>query len=157
MYDNWNHDGEFLQPYVRSAKLIFFPATPAQTVADVVLPLPNPDAQNGASAVTTIFPRNIERAYVDVIARPSRYWYTCAPQESWEAFPILNNGYAIGDSRYLTANPLQGCGGGSFREVEVLVDGQLAGLAPVFPWPPSNVSNLFRSAVDSPGAPACRR
>jgi hypothetical protein len=154
LFDNWNHDGEFLQPYVRSARLAFYPATaatPAQRVADVVLPLPNPDAQYATSAVTTIFPRNIERAYVDVIAKPlSRYWYACAPQDSWEAFPILNNGYAIGDLRYLTANPLQGCGGGSFREVEVLVDGQLAGLAPVFPWLGSNISNLFRSAVDSP-------
>jgi hypothetical protein len=160
LYDNNNHDGEFLEPFVRSAKLVFYPATaatPVQRVADVVMPLPNPYGAVPHAMVQGAFPRNIERAYVDVMAKPfnshfgaTRYWYACAPQESWTAFPILRNGYAIGDFRFLTASALQGCGGGSFREVEILVDGQLAGLAPVFPWLGSNINNNFRSAVDNP-------
>jgi hypothetical protein len=32
------------------------------------------------------------------------------------------------------AGVLQSCGGGSFREVEVAIDGTPAGVAPVFPW-----------------------
>jgi hypothetical protein len=152
-FDNYNHDGEFLDVSVRSLKLVFFPATaatPAQRVADVVLPLQEPYAWEGVATLTTVFPRNTERLYADILAKPTRYWYSCAPLDSWQAFPVLYNGYAIGDYRYNTANPRQGCGGGSFREVEVLIDGQLAGLAPAYPWLGSNISNIFRSTVDSP-------
>ena len=39
---------------------------------------------------------------------------------------------------------------GAFREVEVLIDGQLAGLAPLFPWLTSNFSPFVRETVDTP-------
>jgi hypothetical protein len=42
------------------------------------------------------------------------FWYTCVPDQ-----------YAA---------QVQECGGGNFREAEVSIDGQPAGVAPVYPW-----------------------
>ena len=39
------------------------------------------------------------------------------------------------------AGTLQSCGGSGFREVEVAIDGQPAGVAPVFPW-------IFTGGID---------
>jgi len=62
-------------------------------------------------------PRNVERAYLDVFAQSQNadeFWYTCVPDQ-----------YAA---------QVQECGGGNFREAEVSIDGQPAGVAPVYPW-----------------------
>jgi hypothetical protein len=56
----------------------------------------------------------------------------------------------MGDSHSIFGDPPHGCSGGAFREVEVLVDGTLAGLAPVFPWLPSNMTNALRNTVNDP-------
>ena len=69
--------------------------------------------------LTTTFtlPRNIERAYLDVITQSQsddEFWYSCVPND--------------------VAGPLQSCGGTAFREAEVNIDGQPAGVAPVYPW-----------------------
>jgi hypothetical protein len=62
-------------------------------------------------------PRNIERAYVDVFTQSQggdEFWYTCVPD--------------------IYAQQTQSCGGGNFREAEISIDGQPAGIAPVYPW-----------------------
>ena len=68
-------------------------------------------------ASTFTLPRNIERAYLDVITQSQigdEFWYSCVPND--------------------VANELQSCGGTTFREGEVSIDGQPAGVAPVYPW-----------------------
>jgi hypothetical protein len=66
---------------------------------------------------TLSLPKNIERAYLDVIAQSQsqdEFWYTNAPND--------------------VANEVQEYGNTGFREVEVSIDGTAAGLAPVYPW-----------------------
>ncbi len=68
-------------------------------------------------AATFTFPRNVERAFLDVYAQSQHadeFWYTCVPND--------------------VANELYSCPGTGFREAEVSVDGQPAGVAPVYPW-----------------------
>jgi Peptide N-acetyl-beta-D-glucosaminyl asparaginase amidase A len=163
--DNFDFDG-VIQP-TGTALLVFYPATaatPAQRVADVVLGVANEPLNSQPSAtLRSTFPRNVERVYLDLVAKvmgggfrsgQTRYWYACAPDDVLARFPYLRNGFAIGDARANTASLLQGCGGGNYREAEVRIDGQLAGLAPVFPWLGSNFSNNFRSTVDAPAPSA---
>ncbi len=110
-----------------NAQLEFYPASyrdPAPHVADVVVPLP--DAPGGAATLNTTssqlaqavtLPRNTESVYLDVFAQSQsadEFWYTCVP----------NN---------LTTE-LQSCGNTAFRETEISIDGQPAGVAPVYPW-----------------------
>jgi hypothetical protein len=60
---------------------------------------------------------NIERAFLDVYAQSQNadeFWYTCVPDD--------------------VAGELQSCPSTAFRETEITVDGQPAGVAPVFPW-----------------------
>ena len=116
-----------------SADLEFYRAsenTPATRVADMVLPLvqTNSGGQNFPAflfsptdqyATTFALPQNIEAAYLDVISQSQsadEQWYACFP----------NDLSAIND--------LFGCGNTDFRETEVTIDGQLAGIAPVSPW-----------------------
>ncbi|MFC4765537.1 peptide-N4-asparagine amidase [Dyella koreensis] len=111
-----------------SARLLFYPASliaPAAQVPDAVYPL-GADAVgdtailNGPTdklAKTLSLPRNVVRAYLDVFAQSQsgdEFWYTCVPDQ-----------YAA---------QVQECGGGNFREAEVSIDGQPAGVAPVYPW-----------------------
>jgi hypothetical protein len=66
---------------------------------------------------TFTLPTNVERAFLDVVAQSQagdEFWYTCVPND--------------------VANELQSCGGTGFRESEVSIDGQPAGVAPVYPW-----------------------
>jgi hypothetical protein len=97
----------------------------APRAADFVLPL-SASATGGTVAlqtgtselsVTSVLPTNIERAFLDVIAQSQaadEFWYTCVPDQD--------------------AANLQSCGGTAFRETEVSIDGQPAGVAPVYPW-----------------------
>jgi Peptide N-acetyl-beta-D-glucosaminyl asparaginase amidase A len=94
------------------------------SIADAVYPLPN--AAGGARglfqttdqlAETFTLPANVERAYLDVITQSQsndEFWYTCVPND--------------------VASELQSCGATGFREAEISVDGQPAGVAPVYPW-----------------------
>jgi hypothetical protein len=73
----------------------------------------------GASQITQSLnlPRNVERVYLDVIAQSQagdEFWYFCVPNDR--------------------AANLQSCGNTPFRETEVSIDGQPAGVAPVYPW-----------------------
>ena len=117
-----------------SAKLEFYPTpghSPAPRTPDAVLPLVQSNGNGGVNLpvilpspsdqLTTTFslPRNIEGAYLDVIAQSQQVdeqWYACFPND-------LAN-----------INDLFGCGNTDFREVEVTIDGQAAGIAPVSPW-----------------------
>ena len=137
----------FSSPYFASATLLFFPATPAnsaQRVPDEVHALTDIGwqrvrAPTDAIGRTLSLPRNVERAYVDVMAHP-RYnydlvWFTCMPDADMAAFPELASPLAIGAARIGLEGdpPPQGCNGGAFREVQVSIDGQPAGVAPVYP------------------------
>ena len=73
----------------------------------------------GDQALTETFtlPRNVERAYLDVFTQSQgsdEFWYTSVPDD--------------------LAAELQSSPGTAFREAEISVDGQPAGLAPVYPW-----------------------
>lgn len=117
-----------------SAKLLFYPVPNGQTapiVPDVIIPLA---ADGGGTvglnsgtdtvAIDQTLPTNIAAANLDVYLQGQsndEFWYTCVP----------NN----------LSGELQSCGGGSFREGEITVDGAPAGVAPVYPW-------IFTGGID---------
>lgn len=118
-----------------SASLQFYPLArreaPPRT-ADVVLPLA--DRPTGGTATlpstdsllarTFSLPTNVERAVLDVYAQSQggdEFWYTCVPDE--------------------LSGELQSCPGTAFRETEVTIDGEPAGVAPVYPW-------IFTGGID---------
>lgn len=125
-----------------SARILFYPADadhPAPRTPDAVYAL-NPtnepaNLQTGNDQLERkiSFPRNAERVYLDEFAQSQfhdEFWYTCLPDKYIQqtmAF-AMRRGYKGAPRRP------RACSGGSYREVEVLVDGQPAGLAPVFPW-----------------------
>ena len=107
--------------------LQFYPQTlkgVAPRTPDLVLPVPNVPggAQTIATGASTLsqtytLPRNVERAYLDVIAQSQsgdEFWYACVPTD--------------------LAAALQSCGNTAFRETDVTIDGRVAGIAPVYPW-----------------------
>ena len=109
-----------------NATLLFYPATAkslAPTVPDVVLPLTTGNGATGLNtttdklAATITAPRNVERAFLDVIAQSQsgdEFWYLNAPNDQ--------------------ANALETGGNTAFRETEIAIDGKPAGVAPVYPW-----------------------
>ncbi|HEX4647968.1 MAG TPA: peptide-N4-asparagine amidase, partial [Steroidobacteraceae bacterium] len=110
-----------------NAALEFYPAGDddgAPTVPDLVVPVNGAggdagtlNASSDAITRTLNLPRNAERAYLDVIAQSQsndEFWYFCVPNDQ--------------------ANNLLSCGNTAFRETEVTIDGQPAGVAPVYPW-----------------------
>ena len=117
-----------------SARVLLYPASavaPAPRTADAVLPLST--APGGAALLATTasvlaptfsLPANVEAAYLDVITQSQsgdEFWYTCVPDD--------------------VAGELQSCGGTAFREAEITIDGQPAGVAPVYPW-------IFTGGID---------
>jgi hypothetical protein len=119
-----------------SARVLLYPsssAAPAPRTADAVLPLST--APGGAAllattssvlAATFSLPANVEAAYLDVIPQSQssdEFWFTCVPDD--------------------VSGVLFSCPGTSFREAEVTIDGQPAGVAPVYPW-------IFTGAIDPP-------
>jgi len=129
-----------------SAKLLFYRPTlhaPAHRVPDVVY-------ETGSGPQT--LPHNIVRAYLDVTARPDPLWYTCVPNAAAVSHPSLLSVLAPGINPPGIFPALQGCTGGSFREVRVSIDGTPAGVAQVFPWLPSDLNGLFPHSVDKPAA-----
>jgi hypothetical protein len=115
-----------------SAALEFYPASEDDRfhpVPDAVLPLRQANGSGGFNepallftssdqlASTLTLPANVERAYLDVITQSQigdEFWYSCVPND--------------------VASELQSCGGTAFREAEISIDGQPAGVAPVYPW-----------------------
>ncbi|HEY2509595.1 MAG TPA: peptide-N4-asparagine amidase [Polyangiaceae bacterium] len=111
-----------------SASIAFYPPErheQAARTADLVLPLSNGPTGGTVGLATTTstlgatftLPTNVERAYLDVFAQSQNadeFWYTCVPDDA--------------------AATVQSCGGTGFREAEVSIDGQPAGVSPVFPW-----------------------
>ena len=117
-----------------SAQLLFYPPDanfPAPAVANQVLPMST--APGGAVALSTPdqalaqtfrLPKNVERAYLDVLAQN---------QSDDEFF------YANVPTRL--AAELDSYPNTAFREVEVTIDGMPAGLAPAYPW-------IFTGGID---------
>ena len=119
-----------------NARLLFYPASatvPASTAADAVYPVgsdPNGSItylKVGQSLSATLsLPHNVERAYLDIVALnwtiDTDAWYSCAPEPYYSTF--------LKQSSMVTEE----CDTGNFREVEVAIDGQPAGVAPAFPW-----------------------
>ena len=101
--------------------------------ADVVLPLSASAtggtvplfSESNALARTFMFPTNVERAYLDVVLQHQgandEFWYSCVPSD--------------------LSGPLQSCAGSAFREGEVSLDGQPAGVVPIYPW-------IFTGGID---------
>jgi hypothetical protein len=126
-----------------SARILFYPASagyPAPRTPDAVYSLSG--ARNAAANLQNAddqllrrlaFPRNTTRVYMDLFAQSQfhdEFWYTCLPDQyipQTSAF-AMKRGY-----RGAPVHP-RACGGGSYREAEISVDGHPAGLAPIYPW-----------------------
>ena len=117
-----------------NAALEFYPASwqdRAPRVPDVVVPVEGSGGDAGTLNTTSDritqtlnLPTNVERVFLDVIAQSQssdEFWYLCAPSDN--------------------AVNLQTCPNTAFRETEVFIDGQPAGVAPVFPW-------IFTGGID---------
>jgi hypothetical protein len=100
-------------------------------VPDAILPLVQTNSGGGINLPAFLFsptdqfsttftlPTNIEGVYLDVVSQSQsadEQWYACFP----------NDLSAI--------NEVYGCGNTDFRETEISIDGQPAGIAPVSPW-----------------------
>jgi hypothetical protein len=118
-----------------SAQIEFYPLPanrPAPVTANVVLPL-SAGPSGGTVTLNTgtdtlagtfTLPTNISAAYLDVWSQGQsgdEFWYTCVPSD--------------------VATELESCSNTSFRETEITIDGQPAGVAPVFPW-------IFTGGID---------
>jgi Peptide N-acetyl-beta-D-glucosaminyl asparaginase amidase A len=118
-----------------NADLEFYPVDPddhaKRGIPDVVLPLQQSDGNGGTNLPAFLFlptdqfsttftlPTNIERAYLDVISQSQstdEQWYGCFPND------------------LSSINEVYGCGNTDFRETEITIDGQPAGIAPVSAW-----------------------
>ncbi|HKT13529.1 MAG TPA: peptide-N4-asparagine amidase [Terriglobia bacterium] len=125
-----------------SARILFYPAArsfPPPRTPDMVFAL-NPanapaNLQTGGDELQREikFPQNTARIYLDVFPQSQfhdEFWYTCLPEKYIpQTAPFaMKRGYKGAPKRP------RACSGGSYREVEVLVDGQPAGLAPIYPW-----------------------
>ncbi len=110
-----------------TATLTFYPVASggqAPVVADAVYPLPDGpggpyilSSPTSSLSATFTLPTNIESAYLDVVSQGQQgdeFWYTCVPND--------------------LSTELESCGGTAFRETEISIDGQPAGVAPVSPW-----------------------
>ena len=109
-----------------SARLVFYPATaanPAPRTPDVIIPLTGASSSTaslntGADTLsqTLTLPHNIERAVLDTVLQgqaDDEFWYANVPAS--------------------LAAELEEEPGGSFREGELTIDGNNAGIAPVYP------------------------
>jgi hypothetical protein len=118
-----------------SASLEFYPLAEGQTApvtANQVYAL-SAGPSGGTVALNTTsstlsgtftMPTNVQNAYLDVYAQSQsgdEFWYTCVPSD--------------------VASELQSCSNTGFRETEITIDGQAAGVAPVFPW-------IFTGGID---------
>lgn len=127
------YNTELTGVFTVSADIEFYPANGARNTPrtpDTVLPLVQPNAtgvnlpatlSSPTDQLTTTFslPRNIEEAYLDVVSQSQstdEQWFACFPND------------------LASINEIYGCGNTGFRETEVMVDGNRAGIAPISPW-----------------------
>ena len=125
-----------------AARLLFYPAVESSqppAAADVIYGLDSDprgvpvsvESESDVLSRTLSLPRNVERIYLDVIAQSQatdEQWYMCV--DDADLNPTRD--YSLGPPA--SGDPLEQCGNGNFREVEVTIDGQPAGRAPVYPW-----------------------
>lgn len=137
---------DHLPTYNADAQLLFYPAsaaTPAPRVPDRVVAVNQDTPAN--------LPHNIVRAYLDVendFLPSEPLWFTCVSNDT--TLP-MGDVFAPGTIPKSGNNPPdQGCGGGSFREIQVKVDGTLAGTAPVFPLVIADLNWYHRNSADLP-------
>jgi hypothetical protein len=118
-----------------SASLYFYPLAKGQTApvtaSEVFALSAGPSGGTVALNTTTstlsgtfTLPTNVQSAYLDVYAQSQsndEFWYTCVPND--------------------VSAELYSCGDTGFRETEITIDGQAAGVAPVFPW-------IFTGGID---------
>ncbi|WP_263381092.1 peptide-N4-asparagine amidase [Granulicella paludicola] len=109
-----------------TATLQFYPANilnPPADAPDVVVPVSGTnspyelDATSSVLSTTVTLPRNLTKAYLDVIAQSQsgdEFWYLGVPND--------------------VSGELETYGGTAFRETEITIDGKPAGIAPVSPW-----------------------
>ncbi|HJT97200.1 MAG TPA: peptide-N4-asparagine amidase [Rhodanobacteraceae bacterium] len=112
-----------------SASLVFYPRVPSdfdvRPRPDVVRALAADESGGTVAlaspddklAVTFALPRNIRRAFLDVIVEAQggdEFWYLCVPDD--------------------LADELFSCPGTGYRVADVTVDGIVAGVAPIYPW-----------------------
>ena len=111
-----------------TATVELYPLAKGQTApvtAGVVLPLSSGPAggtvtlNTGSDTLSGTFslPTNIENAYLDVYSQGQigdEFWYSCVPND--------------------VSTELESCGNTAFRETEISIDGQPAGVAPISPW-----------------------
>jgi Peptide N-acetyl-beta-D-glucosaminyl asparaginase amidase A len=116
------------------ASLQFYPAdfrNPAPRVPDIVIPVNGSGGDagtlnTGSDQITQTLnlPENVESAYLDVITQNQigdEFWYFCVPNNE--------------------TGPLESCGNTAFREGEISIDGNAAGVSPVYPW-------IFTGGID---------
>ena len=121
-----------------NADLEFYPAVHGDDgedhgsrAPDQVLPLLQVNGSGGINLPATLssptdqlsttftLPTNTEQAYLDVVSQSQgtdEQWFGCFPND------------------LASINQVYGCGNTAFRETEVTIDGQLAGIAPISPW-----------------------
>lgn len=111
-----------------SAKLEFYPVSRQYRAADApdaVYPLSagalgdNQNLTTPSQPLTATYtlPPNVRQAYLDVYLQSQigdEFWYTCFPND--------------------LAAQLNNCGNTGFREGDVAIDGQAAGVVPIYPW-----------------------
>jgi hypothetical protein len=137
--NNWL-DALRRHPIHAGAKLLFYPASaafPAPAVPNAVIALNRAantpaklDAAHPQLVRSITFPRNTTRVFLDLFAQPQahdEFYYMCLPDAV-----IRQLGTTPPSNASIDRDTL--CNGGSFREAEVSIDGQAAGLAPVAPW-----------------------
>jgi hypothetical protein len=116
-----------------NAALEFFPASPralAPVTPDIVVGLSSgsdPDVLNDTASQltqTVNLPRNVEKVYLDVFAQNQG-------NDEFFYFSVPNN----------ETSTLESNGNTAFREAEISVDGNPAGVAPVFPF-------IFTGGID---------
>ncbi|MGB6133399.1 MAG: peptide-N4-asparagine amidase [Acidobacteriaceae bacterium] len=130
VYDGTNYNGIIYA----NAALEFYPAdfrNPAPPVPDIVIPVNGTGGDagtlnTGSDQITQTLnlPENVESVYLDVITQNQigdEFWYFCVPNNE--------------------TGPLESCGNTAFREGEVSIDGNPAGVAPVYPW-------IFTGGID---------
>jgi hypothetical protein len=133
-----------------TAELAFYPASSDDdaeraAVADAVLPLSGSPTGGTVAlfdpaaelAATFLLPTNVEKAFLDVVLQHQgandEFWYTCVPND--------------------LTDPLQSCAGTAFREGQLSIDGQPAGVVPIFPWIfTGGIDPLFWRPIPAPQA-----
>jgi len=127
-------NGQYTGIIYASAELEFYPIdnteAPPTRPFDQVLPMsPTPGTVTLTNSTSTLaqtftLPTNIQGAYLDVFAQSQNddeFWYTCVPND--------------------VSGELDSCGNTAFREGEITIDGQPAGVAPIYPW-------IFTGGID---------